>query len=315
MSTLHLPRWDGAISVWNQRSALTHAVETGQSVPLTWGPHWVANLAESESAAPANRPLGYVAPQLAEQLANRYPRVFSRAETVCFARDFALDAKPNRTAMMAEVMRDLASQGVLLGWREERVHVSARFGGEPLFDIERASSRVLGLVAFASHLNGFVSDGAQDHLWLATRSSKKTVDPGKFDNMVGGRISAGHTALATMHKEAWEEAGVPPELAADIRATGAIALCYATPDGWHRELLFTHDLQLPADFTPVSMDGEVARFDRFDIATLAPLTCDPRMTLDAAAVSVDWLIRRGQIPAEHPDYWALQRALRCELDS
>lgn len=294
MKAIH--RWDAAIASWNQQPTLTAEVARGTTVPLTW-------------PGVETSPLGFVRREIAAMLAADHGDVFELSQTLTFTEQFVRQDPLVRTGIVASVTRSLAASGALQGWRSENVHVARTYGAAPYFDIERASSRVLGLVAYAAHLNGFSRQNECDALWIATRSTRKTVDPGKYDNMVGGRIGAGFSAIETMRKEAWEEAGVPAALSQQIRATGAVTLCYPTPDGWHREVLFVHDVQLPVEFTPQNQDGEVARFDRFDVETLIPLTTDERMTFDAAAVTVNWLIRRGHIAAEHPDYLALHTAL------
>ena len=71
---------------------------------------------------------------------------------------------------MAEVTRDLARDGVILGWRDELVSVADRYGAPELFRVERAATRHFGLIAYAAHLNGFTRIGGLLHLSIARRS-------------------------------------------------------------------------------------------------------------------------------------------------
>jgi 8-oxo-dGTP pyrophosphatase MutT (NUDIX family) len=286
-------RWHSSLCHWNQEHQLTVSVENGQTVPLSF----------------AGTRLGYVSSVLALRLARDFGDVFQRAQDLSFSPEFVAASIVTRSNSIARVMHALRQDGTLTGWRDECVDVAYTYGQAPLFAIERASSRLLGLVAYAAHLNGVTQKDEQDALWIATRSAKKAIDPGKFDNLVGGRIAAGFSALQTIRKEAWEEAGLAAPMAATIVSTGAIALCYPTEEGWHREVLFTHDIHLPPDFVPQNQDGEVAGFTCLTTSELVPLTTHASFTPDAAAVCVDWLIRRGHIAAEHPDYLALHRAL------
>ena len=66
------------------------------------------------------------------------------------------------------------------------------------------------------HLNGI----AGERMWLARRSPTKQIDPGMLDNLVAGGISVGFSARDPLVKEAWEEAGIPAELARKAVASG-----------------------------------------------------------------------------------------------
>ena len=75
-----------------------------------------------------------------------------------------------------------------------------------------------GIVAYAAHLNGFVRREGRDYVWVSRRAASKNIDPGRLDNLVGGRIAAGMSVDETLRKEAWEDAyrrtphGKPVEL-------------------------------------------------------------------------------------------------------
>ncbi len=147
--------------------------------------------------------IGWLRPELAARLGH-WPAVFaSTPEKVSLLKPESL----------APVVEELAQEGFVPGWRNERYRIAGSF------EIERAAARPFGLATQAVHVNGIVGD---ESMWLARRSSSKATDPGLLDNLVGGGINAVLSLTETLTKEAWEEAGIPAELAR--RATPA-ALC------------------------------------------------------------------------------------------
>ena len=60
-------------------------------------------------------------------------------------------------------------------------------------------------------------------MWMQRRSRTKPTWPGKWDNMVGGGLSVGHSVLETALKEADEEASIPPHLLANLKAAGSVS--------------------------------------------------------------------------------------------
>ena len=137
----------------------------------------------------------------------------------------------------------------------------------------------------------------------AKRADAKAIDPAKLDNLAAGRIARGYTPLETLIKEAGEEAGVPAEMAKTARSVGATRCKYAVDEGLHHEIMFVHDLMLPADFTPKNLDGEVASFTCHPIADVLTMIENPgQFTVDAALVIIDCLIRHGYISSDREDY-------------
>ena len=62
-------------------------------------------------------------------------------------------------------------------------------------------------------------------------------------------------------KEAWEEAGIPAELAQKATAgAGRSSVLREVPEGVQSEIISIYDLELPADFQPHNQDGEVSEF-------------------------------------------------------
>jgi 8-oxo-dGTP pyrophosphatase MutT (NUDIX family) len=277
------------------RAACTHASNAGRELPVI--PFYVKEHA-----------IGWLRPSFADQL-RRWPHVFE--VNPAYVR---LAAKPGtaqgRSAAMAEVTRDLARDGVMVGWRDELVGVAPHYGQPDLFRIERAATRYFGLLAYGAHMNGFTRAGGLVRAWVARRSPDKPIDPDKLDNLVGGRISAGMSVDETLRKEAWEEAGIAPSLLAGLNCLGAVRVEYSAPEGLHREILFVHDLWLPADFKPVNQDGEVSGIRCTPVEDVLESLLAGDFTLDAGVVMIDGLLRLGAMLPEDPQYLDMLRLMR-----
>lgn len=277
------------------RAACTHASHLDREVPLL--PFYVRSHA-----------LGWLRPSFADIL-RRWPHVFD--VTGSFV---SLKATPDtvhgRTAALAEVTRALEREGVIRGWRDERVSVSHHYAAPELLEIERAATRHFGMMAYGAHLNGFTRRHGEPYLWIARRASTKAVDPDRLDNLVGGRIASGYTVDETIRKEAWEEAGIPADLVAGVSCASVVRVEYSVPEGLHREILFTHDAWLPEDFQPQNQDGEVARLYCLAIPEVIEAILAGEFTLDAGAVTVDALLRNGVLAPEDPQFLDLVRLLR-----
>jgi 8-oxo-dGTP pyrophosphatase MutT (NUDIX family) len=224
-----------------------------------------------------------------------------------------IDTAPARTAALERVARALAAEGCLTTWRDERYAVAPEFGLPPWFLLERAAARYFGVHTFAAHVNGLVRGDDEVRMWIARRSPTKAIDPAMLDNLVGGGIAAGQSVAATVIKEAWEEAGIVAGAAALAQPAGAVHIHREQPDGLQREAIFIHDLWLPADFVPLSQDGEVVDHRLVTLADAAHLIgneeCPDVVTADASVVILDCLLRHGAIAPDAPSYLQLE-ALR-----
>ena len=222
--------------------------------------------------------IGWLRPELAARLA-AWPKVFkTSAEVVRLLDSEALD----------RVVEELAREGFIPGWRNERYRIA------DLFDIERAAARPFGLATQAVHVNAITSES----MWLARRSASKPTDPGMLDNMVGGGVPAGLSIEQVLVKEAWEEAGIPAEVARRATRAGTVEVMREVPEGVACELAHVYDLDLPSDFRPVNQDGEVSEFMLVSSTEARRLIEDTdELTVDAAVVALDCLNRRSVRPA------------------
>ena len=212
--------------------------------------------------------IGWLRPELAARL-GYWKQVFqANAERVALLNPDALTA----------VVEELAKEGFITGWRNERYRIA------DLFEVERAAALPFGFPTHAVHLNGT----AGERMWLARRSATKQTDPGMLDNLVAGGISVGYSVEATLVKEAWEEAGLPAELAQKAKFGGTLTVVREVPRGVQWETVHIYDLELPADFQPRNQDGEVSGFQLLPFSEIEK----QNLTYEAALAAQHYLKRR-----------------------
>jgi 8-oxo-dGTP pyrophosphatase MutT (NUDIX family) len=179
--------------------------------------------------------------------------------------------------------------GFIPGWRNEDFAWLDQ-NGHKYFRLERAAFRTFGFRSMATHINGFTKANT---LWLGRRSETKSTDPGRLDNIAAGGITADETPWVSARRELWEEAGVPPQIADEIEPVGRIHMRRTIPGrGFHDELLFVYDLELPDQFVPTNHDGEVSGFIEISLAEAAARILADEFTSDAAFVTADFILRR-----------------------
>ena len=106
-----------------------------------------------------------------------------------------------RSKLLAQAAEQLRDAGMISGWRDEVLSV----GNPRVAVVERAACRPLGITTNAVHLNAYV---AADTLLVSRRAAHKQIDPGLWDNLVGGMVPADETLEQALAREAWEEAGL-----------------------------------------------------------------------------------------------------------
>jgi len=204
----------------------------------------------------------------------------------------------SRTEALAQVNTALRDDGLIVAWRGETYAIVTAHGAAPLALIERASARFWGTLTFGAHCNGYVADarGRPTHLWIARRSPHKATDPGLLDNLVGGGVPHGQKPFETLVREGFEEAGL--DAATMRRATPGrvIAVRCDIAEGFMHEHLYSFDLRLAADATPVNQDGEVAELHCLPVAEAIERAARGEMTVDASLVTLDFALRHGLLP-------------------
>jgi 8-oxo-dGTP pyrophosphatase MutT (NUDIX family) len=94
-------------------------------------------------------------------------------------------------------------------------------------------------------------------------------------------------------KEAWEEAGIPAELARRATRGGTVRILREVPEGVQSEVIHVYDLALPEDFQPTNQDGEVSEFRLLSFEEVH--RCE-ELTHEADLVARDYFIRRTGPP-------------------
>ena len=182
----------------------------------------------------------------------------------------------------------------LCRWRNEAFDVRANPDGPVLATVDRGALPVLGIEAVGVHLNGLVHLPDGLHLWVGRRAMDKKLDPGKLDHIVAGGVPAGLDPTQTLVKEAGEEAGFPPALAAQAVHRGVISYTMERPEGLRRDRLHCYDLALPTSFVPHPVDGEVTGFELWPIGrVLATVRDTDDFKFNVSLVLVDLFERLG----------------------
>jgi len=230
-------------------------------------------------------PCGWVEPRVARCLAQT-PSCFELAGSGLRLLPESADFDQRSAALMQAALR-LQAAGLLRHWRSEQLDVRGEDGSR-LATIERAACRALGIATRSVHLNAFAADGT---LMAAQRADHKPSDPGLWDNLAGGIVAAGETELEAMKREAIEEAGLVLEQAR-LRPGRIWQIQRPVAEGLMIERVQVFDVDLPADFSPVNGDGEVARFRAWPIDAVLDAIEQGRFALEASLATLDALARR-----------------------
>ena len=215
-----------------------------------------------------------------------------------------------RTQAMARVLETLRAEGQVPCWRDEAYPVGVAFSQPPLFTMERAAVPLFGVKGYGVHVNGYVNDGQTLKMWIGRRSSTKPTGPGKLDQVVAGGQPAGISIIANLIKECDEEAGIAADLAAKSVPVGTISYLTGRPEGLRDDVLFNYDLELPPGFEPFNKDGEVETFTLWPMdRVIETLERGDEFKFNSALVIIDFLVRRGIIGPDHPDYVEIVKGL------
>jgi 8-oxo-dGTP pyrophosphatase MutT (NUDIX family) len=257
----------------------------------------------------ARHDLGWVRHDIAGRLSD-YPDVFA-VEQQRVTLNPKLDSFETRSGAVKSALEALRDSGAIPAWRDEVYPVAPTFGVAPLLQMERAAFPCLGLRAYGVHLNGFVRAGNTIKMWIARRARDKPTYPGMFDNMVAGGLPIDITLRDNIVKECAEEAGIPADLAQQAVFAGAISYCKEVPEGLKPDVQFVCDLELPSNFEPRPVDGEVEAFYLWPIDKVMDVVANTtEFKFNCALVIIDFLVRRGFVAPGDPDYLEIAQSLR-----
>jgi hypothetical protein len=120
-----------------------------------------------------------------------------------------------------------------------------------------------------------------------------------------------------LYKEAEEENGMPRALAENARSVGAVTYCMESEQGLKRDTLVLFDIELPADFTPSSTDGEHTGFTLLssdDVLRLMRETDE--FKFNVPLVILDFCVRHGLLtPDDTSEYETLVQRLHSPFPS
>jgi hypothetical protein len=223
----------------------------------------------------------------------------------------ALASPEERTKAVERDLRALEAKGLVKGWRGEHYPVLTEWGRPEVFRVERAAAARLGTKAFGVHVNAWVRTDGEPHLWVALRSRSRPHAPGKLDHLVAGGQPAGLTLEENLVKECAEEAGMPAALARHAVPQPPFAYLCSLPDGLRDDTLFVYDLEVPAEFEPRAVDGEVERFYLRPASWVRErLRKTDDFKFNVGPCILGWLLRHGVIGPNEPEHAALVQALR-----
>jgi len=256
--------------------------------------------------------VGWVRPGFARELA-RWPAVFHVSDDEV-SLSSELQGFEACSRAVGQVIGALVADGVIHRRHGEPYPVAAEGRAEALLVIDRASAPYFGIRAFGQHLNGFVREGDHLKMWVGRRANDRWNAPGKLDQLVAGGLPHGMSLHENLLKECGEEAAIPRPLAACAVPVGAVSYCAETERGLKPDTLYCYDLELPADFVPRSTDGETEAFFLWPIEQVAEVVRETdAFKPNCDLVIIDFMIRHGLIPPDHPDYLALVAGLRGQV--
>jgi len=182
---------------------------------------------------------------------------------------------------LADLLRDAGLAGA---WRNEQLAVCNEAGAQ-IGTVERGAVRPLGIATLAVHLVGQSPDG---RFWAQQRAFDKPNDPGKWDTLMGGMVSAEDTVETALERETWEEAGLNIADLQNLRYGGRQSNCRPSSDGaagYMQEDIAWYAATVPGNLMPINQDGEVAQFTLMDEARLVAGMQRGEFTLEASLIT------------------------------
>ena len=253
--------------------------------------------------------VGYAHLELADALAD-LQEVFKITESGLSFQDSLTDYE-SRTAAFDAILPGLRDAGFVRAAVHEQFEVARTLGGRPLMAVDRSAVESFGIISAGFHLNGLVGD----RMWIARRALDKPTFPGQLDNMVAGGWPRGITLADNVVKECAEEANIPAELARMARPVGVMTYVMEVNGGLRRHAMYLMDLEVPQDFQPEAVDGEV---DSFELMSIDEVARRVRETSDfkynSAVAVIDQLIRSGRITPDEPGYVDIVRGMHSPLN-
>ena len=217
----------------------------------------------------------------------------SRAATEAIQATQATQAIQTTAEVITDALNTLAAalgdEGLCGPWRNEQLAVTNP-AGEVVGTVERGAVRVLGITTRAVHLVGLAPDG---RMWVQKRSMTKPNNPGLWDTLMGGMVSAADSLAQALARETWEEAGLRIDALADVTHGGHVLFSRPSREGggagfmveridWFRAVV-------PDGVAPENQDGEVERFELLHQSDVCDRVAQGEFTLEAGLVIAGFL--------------------------
>ncbi|MDD0840567.1 NUDIX domain-containing protein [Curvibacter sp. HBC61] len=201
-----------------------------------------------------------------------------------------LDCAPEDiTSSLNELALALRDAQLCGPWRDEQLGVLGP-AARRLGTIERGAVRVLGLATQAVHLVGWAPDG---RMWVQQRALNKPNDPGLWDTLMGGMVSAEDDVSQALARETWEEAGLRLDQLSDLVHGGHVNFRRPSTEaggaGYMIERIDWYQATLPEGVQPSNQDGEVAQFELVSREDLLARLKAGQFTLEASLIAAEAL--------------------------
>lgn len=191
------------------------------------------------------------------------------------------------TTSLNKIAVALHEAGLAGAWRDEQLAVPDQFGHRK-GTVERAAVRPLGITTLAVHLVGQSPDG---RFWVQQRAFNKSNDPGLWDTLMGGMVSAADTVETALVRETWEEAGLHTAALQAMRYGGRLAARRPATDGngagYVVEDIDWYVCTVPEGMVPDNQDGEVEQFRLMEAGDLLEAMQRGEFTAEATLILSD----------------------------
>jgi 8-oxo-dGTP pyrophosphatase MutT (NUDIX family) len=187
-------------------------------------------------------------------------------------------------ARLAEAMREHGYARVAHLWRDELLAVRSE-AGQQMAVVERGAVRALGIATHGVHLTGVTEDR---YTWIQQRAIDKKTDPGRWDTLMGGMVSAADSLQQALARETMEEAGLTLAQLHALRHAGHFTMRLPNaPDSgleYVIERIDWFECTVPNGAVPNNTDGEVQQFKRVSQTELNRMLVDGAFTTEAGLI-------------------------------
>jgi 8-oxo-dGTP pyrophosphatase MutT (NUDIX family) len=125
-------------------------------------------------------------------------------------------------------------------------------------------------------------------MWVQLRAFNKPNNPGQWDTLMGGMVSAADTLPQALARETWEEAGLRVDALHGVAHGGHVQLAVPSEEahgcGYMVERIDWFHATVPDGMVPQNQDGEVERFELLAPEALLERLAHGAFTPEAALV-------------------------------